>query len=135
MRYLDSNIFLLPVLYKGRKADRAKSILELMVSGNTQCATSALTIDEVLWVLIKMTRDREGAIATCKDIVELPNLTVLDVTNHDSLRALELMEKYVQLKPRDAIHLAVSTNAGIFSIVSDDSDFDGISEVNRESLD
>jgi len=35
----------------------------------------------------------------------------------------------------DAIHIAVNTNAGIFSIVLDDAYFDGIQEIYRESVD
>ncbi|MDP7494589.1 MAG: type II toxin-antitoxin system VapC family toxin [Candidatus Undinarchaeales archaeon] len=135
MKYLDSNIFLLPILYKGEKAKKAKKVLREMASGKIQCATSSLTVDEILWVLIKMKKDRERAIETCMDILELPNLVILDVTNEDVLRALEYMKNYVQLKPRDAIHIAVSTNAGIFTVVSDDTDFDGVQEINREKLD
>ena len=39
-------------------------------------------------------------------------------------------EKYLD----DAIHIAVSINAGVFTIISDDDDFDTVSEINRVSL-
>ena len=133
MKYLDTNIFLLPLLYEGDKANKAKEILEKMVQGNLQCATASLTLDEFTWVIIK--KDRKKAIEACKDILELPNLKILDVTNSDIICALGYMEKYEQLKPRDAIHLAVCTNSGIFTIISDDSDLDNINEINREGLD
>jgi predicted nucleic acid-binding protein len=45
------------------------------------------------------------------------------------------MERYKQLKLRDAIHLAVCTTAGIFGFITDDSDFDNISEINSIPLD
>ncbi len=69
-----------------------------------------------------------------KDILELPNLKILDVTAKDILVSIDLMERYAHLKPRDAIHSAVCMNAGVFTMVSDDNDFDGIEEINREAL-
>jgi len=135
MKYLDTNIFLLPMLYEGDKANKAKEILESMVEGNLQCATASLTLDEFAWVIIKIKKNRKIAIEACKDILELPNLKILAVSNTDVILALEYMEKYEQLKPRDAIHLAVCINSGIFTIISDDSDFDNINEINREDLD
>ena len=135
MKYLDTNIFLLPILYEGKKADKAKEILENLAQGKIQCATSSLTIDEFIWVLIKIKNDRKQAIEASKDLLQLPNLRILDISFSDLLVALDFMERYNQLKPRDAIHLASCTNSGIFTIISDDSDYDGIKEINRESLD
>ena len=106
-----------------------------MVQGNLQCATASLTLDEFAWVVLKIKKDRKKAIAASKDILELPNLKILPTSNTDLIQAFEYMEKYEQLKPRDAIHLAVCTNSGIFTVISDDSDFDNIDEINRERLD
>jgi len=134
MKYLDTNIFLLPILYDGDKANKAKEVLEKMASGDIQCATASLTLDEFIWVITKLIKDRKKAIEACKDILELPNLRILEVAADDLLVALDFMEKYDQLKPRDAIHLSVSINSGIFTIVSDDEDFNNIEEINREGL-
>ena len=134
MKYLDSNVFLYPILYEGKKSGRAGSILNEMVDGDIHCATASLTLDEVMWIISKkVSRDR--ALEVGRDILELPNLKVLDVTARDILRSIELMRKYEHLKPRDSIHAAVSLGAGIHSIVSDDGDFDEVEEIDRIGLD
>jgi len=134
MNYVDSNVFIYPVLYQGKKADYAKKILSEMVDGDIACATSSLTLDEVMWVIMNET-NREKAIQIGKDILNLPNLKILDVKTEHIMQSIALMEKYKKLKPRDAIHLAVCTTAGIFRFITDDADFDHISEINRITLD
>ena len=133
MRYLDSNVFIYPILYRGKKSDKAKSILAEMVEGVSPCVTASLTLDEVIWVVMREV-GRDEAIQIGRDILSLPNLRILDVTDEHIMRSIKLMEKYPRLKPRDAIHIAVSINAGVFTIISDDDDFDTVSEINRVSL-
>jgi len=133
MKYLDSNVFLYPILYEGKKSKKAQKILTEMVKDNLICLTASLTIDEVLWIVTNKV-SREKALEVGKDIFELPNLKILDVRAIDVLNAIDLMERYKQLKPRDAIHGAVCLNAEIRTIVSDDNDFDKIKEIKREPL-
>lgn len=133
MNYIDSNVFIYPILYHGKKADNAKKILSKMVDGEIACATSSLTLDEVMWVIINEA-NRKKALQIGKDILTLPNLKILDVTNEHIMQSITLMEKYKKLKPRDAIHLSVCTTAGIFRFITDDADFDHISEINRITL-
>ena len=134
MNYIDSNVFIYPILYQGKKADNAKKILSKMVNGEIACATSSLTLDEVMWVIINEA-NRKKALQIGKDILILPNLKILDVKNEHIMQSITLMEKYKKLKPRDAIHLSVCTTAGIFRFITDDADFDHISEINRITLD
>src|SRR6056297_2487483 len=134
MNYIDSNVFIYPILYQGKKADNAKKILSKMVNGEIACATSALTLDEVMWVIINEA-NRKKALQIGKDILTLPNLKILDVTNEHIMQSITLMEKYKKLKPRDAIHLSVCATAGIFRFITDDADFNHISEINRITLD
>ena len=133
MKYLDSNVFLYPLLYKGKKATKAQNILNEMVLGKAPCITSSLTLDEIIWIIMKM-HDRTKAIEIARDVLSLPNLKILDVTNEHILQSLDLMEKYQRLKPRDAIHIAVCINAGVFTIISDDTDFENIAEIKRIPL-
>jgi predicted nucleic acid-binding protein len=134
MNYIDSNVFIYPLLFQGKKADNAKKILSEMVDGEIACATSSLTLDEIMWIIMNET-DREKALQIGKDIMTLPNLKILDVTTEHILQSITLMEKYKKLKPRDAIHLAVCTTAGIFRFITDDAHFDHISEIKRITLD
>ncbi len=135
MKYLDSNIFIIPVLSTGEKAKKAREILSAMIAGDQYCVTASLTMDEILWSIMKLTRDREKAIEHCMDIMSLPNFHIADVKAKDIIKAIDLMRKYERLKPRDAIHLAVCIRSGVFTIISDDNDFSGINEITWESLD
>ncbi len=44
------------------------------------------------------------------------------------------MREHQVLSPRDAIHLAVATDHGIYTVVTDDSDFDDVDAVERRGL-
>ena len=133
MRYLDSNVFIFAALDNGKRGERAREILREIVRGKV-AITSALTLEEVIWAMWKETKSKEKAIENGIMILEFPNLKVLSVDSEDAYSALNLMKKYQKLKPRDAIHLAVSLRAGVFRIISDDPDFDDVDEVEREKL-
>lgn len=130
MRYLDSNVLIYPALYEGPKADSATSLLKQVVSGSLQAATASLTLDEVVWI-ISQEATREDGIAQGERILKMPNLRILDVRGRDLMSSLKHMRTYDHLTPRDAIHLAAMTEHGIRSIVTDDADFDGVTEVDR----
>jgi len=122
MYYLDSNIFILPVLYEGPRSSVAKGYLERTLKGEIKSATSALTLDEVIHILTRRS-SREVALKQAQRIMGFPHLRILDVKKADVALAIENMEHNDKLGPRDAIHLSVAMNNGINSIVSDDDDF------------
>jgi predicted nucleic acid-binding protein len=62
-----------------------------------------------------------------------PNLFLVDVTPADLDVMDEAMRQY-QLRPRDALHLAAIRKCGCLALVSDDPDFDRVSEVRRYTL-
>ena len=133
MIYLDSNVFILPALYEGPRSERAKCILGEVVTGERAAATCALTLDEVIRIISRRsTRDR--ALKEAERILEFPNLKIFDVKSRDIIRMIVLLGKYPSLAPRDGIHLGVCLNRGIREIVSDDSDFDDMEEIERISL-
>ncbi|HIJ97878.1 TPA: type II toxin-antitoxin system VapC family toxin [archaeon] len=133
--YLDANIFIYPILYSSdSKEKKCKQILNDVVSGRLQAITSSLTLDEIIWKIIKKT-GRQKTLKLAKDLFELPNLTIVEVGTQDMFNAIELMEKYPHLKPRDAIHAAVAINNNAAKIYSDDPDFDGVKEIGRVGLD
>lgn len=133
MYYLDANAFIYPALYDGEKAAGGKTLLQSVVAGEVGGATAALTIDEVVYILARE-EDRETAIAQGRRLLEMPNLRILDVEGVHLLQALAAMETHAGLSPRDAIHYAVMTDRGIFAVVSDDEDFDDLSDVERQPL-
>lgn len=133
MRYIDSNIFIYAYLDTGEKREKSEQILK-EISEGISAVTSTLTINEITWVIWKETGSREIAIEQALQTLELPNLTVLEVNSRDMYFSLNFMKKYPKLKPRNAIHLAVSLRAGVFRIASNDSDFDAVKEIEREKL-
>ncbi|MBI5072360.1 type II toxin-antitoxin system VapC family toxin [Candidatus Woesearchaeota archaeon] len=132
--YLDANIFIFPVLHKDQRSGKALAILKDMNLGKFRGITSALTIDEVSWALIKETRDRAFAIQECLEIFKFDNLEIVAVDKHILFDAMQLMKKYQALKPRDAIHIitALRNNTNLF--ITDDADFDSIKEIKRKPL-
>ena len=56
---------------------------------------------------------------------------ILPVEESHTSRALELLERYGSISPRDAIHVATMETAGVRRILTTDRDFDSITEVLR----
>ena len=128
--YIDANVFLLARFGTGRKSEAASKIIEGLQSGNISGTTCSLTLDEVMWAIIRQKQGNELR-EVVEDIYALPNLNVVDTPAHAPLRALEFIRDY-NLRPRDAIHAAVMTERGITAIYSDDEDFDRIKGVKRK---
>lgn len=133
MRYLDANVFVYTALYEGPLAEKAIALLRRIVVGDEKAVTATLTLDEVVHVIRKHGA-QEAALEEGHRILAMPNLRVLPVGPETIRAALRLMERVPQLRPRDAIHAATAIEAGVFTIVSDDQDFDRIPELSREPL-
>src|SRR5438067_148523 len=133
MLYLDANVFIYPVLHRGPKSEAAAALLARVEAGEEPAATSALTLDEVLWVVGK-NAGRDVALRHAQLLLDLPHLRIVPVRDTEVRSALDLMRAHRKLSPRDAVHAAAAIGAGIFTIVSDDSDFDPVSELTRRPL-
>ncbi len=135
MYYVDSNVFLYPVLYSvdtQPKSKKAKEILLQIEAGEQEAATSLFTWDEVVWVATKMLGGTDGKNQGRK-LLGFPNLEFIEVNERVVLRAQSLLDKY-KLSPRDAIHVASALEKKAKAIVSDDEDFDQIKEIRRIPL-
>ncbi len=133
MIYLDANVFIFSVLNDGEKGERARSIIYDISTGKESGVTSTLTIDEVVWILWKQI-GREAAIKKTMEIFETQNIGIISITPEISFKSLLLMLKYTHLKPRDSIHASACLSSGVFTIASDDPDFDSIKELTRIKL-
>lgn len=129
MKYLDSNIFLYPVIYpeSDKKAAAAKSIL-LEIANGKGAFTSALTWDEVCWVC-KKHFGLEKSILEGKRLIEFPSLFILQADDSIISEAQKIVEKY-KLDPRDALHAATSIRNGASEFVTADNDFLVVKELN-----
>lgn len=131
MIYLDANFF--PYLFFDveEKGEKARKIQSEIIKGK-KAVTSALTLDEVMWVLIKNDK-KEFIRKTVLDIYSMQNLEIRKVSPLVPITAIEFIEKY-GLKPRDAFHLAIMKELKISEIVTDDPHFDKIPGIKRIKL-
>ncbi len=84
--------------------------------------TDVLVIDELLYISKKKYGVPYDETIRFVDDVILPVVDVLPIGLNDYLKARENILKY-NLKPSDAIHLAVIENNGLQAIVTEDRDF------------
>jgi len=127
--YIDSNVFLNPILYSDKKAEAYKKTLNNIINNDFYAVTSVLTWDEVVFILGKKI-GKDLAVKEGKKFLTFPNLFFVSVNVDIILKAQKILEKY-NLKPRDAIHIATALSQGCNEIVSDDADFDKVKEIKR----
>jgi len=135
MPYIDSNVFIYPVLYQTetqQKAKKAKEILLKIESGELSAYTSTLTWDEVVWVVSRVIGRNDG-IAQGRKLLGFPNLNFINADENVLTHAQTLLDKY-KLSPRDSIHVASALTKNIKAIISDDADFDQVQEIKRTPL-
>lgn len=134
MIYVDANIFIYPVLYRGNKSEAAKHFLKEVVNGQ-KAITSCLSIDEIVWNIWQETENRQKGITQGKRLFYFPNLKVVRLRPIEIHSALDLMTQYKKLTPRDAIHAATALERNITRLLSDDKDFEQVNELQWISLD
>jgi predicted nucleic acid-binding protein len=71
--YLDANVFIFAALSTKEYGDKAEAVLNRVQLGEEAAVTSALTLDEVFW-MVKRNRGVEKAIETAEAIYFFPNL-------------------------------------------------------------
>lgn len=130
MKYFDSNFFIYATIDRGKKGEWARNLLREIESGKESAVTSALTYDEFFW---KVNREKgfKAALTATEALLEMPNLRFLEFDDEVIWKSFELI-KNLKLDPRDSIHAACALLHGIFTIVTEDKDFDRIKEINRE---
>jgi predicted nucleic acid-binding protein len=135
MPYLDSNVFIYPVIYQADtqpKAKKAKEILHDIEKGEFTAYTSTLTWDEVVWVITRVMGRSEG-INQGRKLLGFPNLQFVPTDESVIARAQRLLDKY-KLSPRDAVHVASALVKRTKAVISDDADFDQIKEIKRTPI-
>ena len=132
MLYVDSNVFLYPLVYDAEVIDEAKKskvFLLKIAQGDIEACTSTITWDEVAWVVRKVF-GFEFSVEASKKFLAFPNLKLLGVKKSTVLSAQEIMEKY-QMKPRDALHAATALENNVVEIASYDKDFEKVEGLKR----
>ncbi|SMD31427.1 type II toxin-antitoxin system VapC family toxin [Picrophilus oshimae] len=130
--YIDSNVFIFPVIYDNEKAIKATEILNKIENKEIIAYTSVLTWDEVVYIVNKI-MGKADSVSTGKKFLNYPNLRFISVDINIIARAQKIVEDY-NIKPRDAIHISSALSKNIHNIISDDSDFDFVHLINRIKL-
>ena len=129
MIYLDANVFLSAILNQEDEGEKARDLLQKLQKTEIVAATSALSFDEV-FSIVKKHRGFISALKAAKTLLEIPNLTFLEINDQTLWSAYNLAEKY-KLDPRDAIHIACALDHAIFTIISENEHFDKVKEIKR----
>ncbi len=136
--YVDSNVFVLPLLGEtatGGRSKAARRVLDEIEEGRMVAYTSVMTWDEVVWAVSRAI-GREDGVAAEKKLLRFPGLRFLEATLAVTARAEGLMET-TDLRPRDALHCASALAKGLETFVSDDHHFakaPGIRHVDLERI-
>lgn len=130
MIYLDANAFVYAFIYADKRADHALELLDNIVRGKENAATSALTYDEVIWAVRKI-GGREKSLEAGDAFLSIRNLTIIPVDSNTIQQAHTLSKRY-NISPRDAIHAGTCIQKNIPTIYSEDTVFDQIKEIKRK---
>ena len=129
MVYLDTSVFIYPVIYEESisKAKKAKEVLLRVATKEMEGFTATLTWDEIVWVTKRLLGESD-AVEQGKKFLTFPNLNLVTVDSSVIMNAQKIVENY-GLKPRDAIHASAALVSGQKTVISDDQDFDKVKEL------
>lgn len=132
MIFLDTNVFLYAAGKEHALRGPARRILRLLEQGGLAATTSVEVVQELTFVLW-----RRGLPAEARELARLvlrlfPGM--LSLARDDLELALQILERYSGLTPRDAIHVATMRRHGIDTIASADRHFDEVSGIRRIDL-
>lgn len=127
--FLDTNVFLYAAGGSHLEREACTRILQRVADGSLDATVNTEVVQEILFVLTRRGR-RHEALALARDVTLLfPDL--LPVTRDDILSACNLLQQYSRLSVRDAVHAATMLRNGLRTVISVDSHFDLIPEIQR----
>ncbi len=127
--FLDANIFIHIYGANDKKREACLKLLAKVHSGEQGAVTSALVLDEVLFV-VSNTRGMEIAEQAWNNMLNFPNLQILPVDE----KVLQQVMRFVKagLEPRDAFHAATMKVNNVETICSYDRGFDNKAGIKRQ---
>jgi predicted nucleic acid-binding protein len=129
LNLLDTNIFIYARGGSHKYRGPCRAIIELLRNSQVDFNVDNEVLQELLYVY-SYRKQREIGIKLVEDIqILLP--APIEITGQVVKKACELMRKYNNLVPRDAIHAAIVIVRGLEGIISTDKMFDSLEEVKR----
>ncbi|MBT3342117.1 MAG: type II toxin-antitoxin system VapC family toxin [Gemmatimonadetes bacterium] len=129
MVFIDANIPMYAAGAPSSHKERCIQILSWVGEGRLAAATDAEVFQEILYRYFHIRRMDIGHIVfdSLRTVIE----QVLPVSADCLWLARDLASRYPTVPPRDLLHVAIMVRHGIRQIVSADTDFDDIAEVER----
>jgi predicted nucleic acid-binding protein len=112
-----------------RLKEPSRTVLEL-AADNSQFFTDAEVLQELLHRYVSL-RDHPKAAAAVNEARLLMGGRIEPMLAEDVTRAAEMSNRYPGLSARDLVHAAIAIRAGATHIVSADSAFDVLTEIER----
>ena len=106
------------------------NIIDKAAKGLINTATSLETLEEILFILSKLTSP-QIAIRVTRDYLKLRKIKKYEMRQTTFEHAIEIMEITPLKRPKDAINVATMLEHNIAKIVSEDEDYDKIDLVER----
>lgn len=106
-----------------------RAVIQRAQAGQLVGEASPDLVQEFLHQRTRRTGDRAGASALARDVARLCRFD--DLNEADALRALDLFDRHGRLSARDAVFAAFALNRGIDTVLSVDTDLDGIEGLTR----
>ena len=126
---IDTNIFL-EVLLAQEKLELCNGILEEIESGEKKAAITSFTIDSIIIIMNRNKASISDIEIFIRSILSYNGLIFYQITFKDRLLALKWMKKY-NLDYEDALTLQSAISLKEREILSLDSDFDKVKEIER----
>lgn len=129
MMLLDANVFVYAVGRPDRYRDPSRRIMRSLREGYHQYLTDAEVLQEILHVYGRRQR-REQGLQLVETIIE-SEIQVIPIDVEVIAVAGRLLDRYLELDARDAVHAAAVQLHGLEGVVSADKGFDVIRGVTR----
>lgn len=108
----------------------ARRVIRAIATGQLAAVTDAEVFQEILYRYLHI-GEREKGFRVFDRFYRIMIGRILPVEEADVLHARGLAERYPALSPRDLFHLAVMVRHGLTEIITADTGFDAIAEVQR----
>ena len=127
--FLDTNVFLYAAGGEHPYRAPCQDLLRRIAEGKIDATTSSEVVQEVLYVLTRRGL-RTEAVALARNILAVfPNL--LEIGAGEMIAACDLLESLPELPARDAVHAATMLTHEITTIITADTHFDQLAQVQR----
>ena len=128
--FLDSTTLIHAIDKEAEYQKECLNIINKAAKGIINTATSLETLEEVLFILSKLT-SLQTAIRVTQDYLKLRKIKKYEMSQTTFEHSIKLLEITPLKRPKDAINVATMLEHNIVKIISEDEDYDKIDLVER----